>query len=39
MSTMPPLFPLVVWSLAASGATPEANRTGAAGAREPAHGR
>jgi hypothetical protein len=36
---MPLLFPLIAWSLAASGQTPEANRTGAAGAREPANGR
>ena len=39
MSTMPLLFPLVVWSLAASGLTPEPNRTGASDAYEPANGR
>ena len=27
MRRMPLLFPLIVWSLAASGRTPEANRT------------
>ncbi len=39
MRRMPLLFPLIVWPLAVSGQAPEANRTGAAGAREPASGR
>ena len=45
MRRMPPLFPLILWSLAVSGQTPEAGGVDvyegadAAGAREPANGR